>query len=76
MYFAHHSGALDRLARAMTLARCGALVTPYRVSRSSTSRTFNPTRPVSIRLILDRDARISKPAFSAEMPAVSRKRRS
>ena len=34
-------------------------VTPYKASRSATSRTLNPTRPVSIRLIFDRDARIS-----------------
>ena len=40
------------------------------------SQGLNPTRPVSIRLIFDRDARISYPAFSAEIPVASRSRRS
>src|SRR5450756_1833170 len=75
-YFAHQSGALDWRARARTSDRCWPPVAPYRVRRSSMSRVLNPTRPVSMRLILDRDARISYPAFSAEMPAASRRRRS
>ena len=45
------------------------------VSRSVTSRILNLTRPVSIRLILDRDPLIRPPATSGVMPAASRKRR-
>jgi hypothetical protein len=76
LYCVHHSGSRDRLARATTFARCFSSSTPYKVSRSSMSRSLNPTRPVSIRLIFDRDARISYPAFSAEIPTASRRRRS
>src|ERR1700759_1415239 len=60
----------------MNLARTPSSVTPYKVSRSLMSRCFSRTRPFSRRLILDRDARISKPACSAVTPAASRKRRS
>src|SRR4051794_20044182 len=46
------------------------------VSRSTTSRSLHPTRPSSIRLILDSEARISHAACARVMPASSRNRRS
>ena len=58
-YFDHQPGVLAPWARASILALTCSSATPYRVSRSSTSRLLNPTRPCSMRLILERDARIS-----------------
>ncbi len=49
---------------------------PYSVSRSSTSRVLKLTRPSSIRLIFDSEARIEYPAASRVMPRASRSRRS
>ena len=57
----------------MALVTCGS-VTPYRLSRSRTSRSLNPTRPFSIRLILERDDRMCHPAVSGVIPAASRNR--
>ena len=62
-------------ARARNSDRSCSSVTPYKVSRSMTSRILNPTRPVSSRLILDREPRISAPACSGVTPAASRRRR-
>ena len=50
--------------------------TPYRESRSATSRSLNPTRPSSSRLIFAGEARIASPACSRVTPAASRRRRS
>ena len=55
----YQSGWLDSLARLSNFDRSCSSVTPYNVSRSVISRSLNPTWPVSSRLILDRDARIS-----------------
>ena len=58
-YFDHQPGALACWAKESSLARICSSPTPYRVSRSATSRLLNPTRPCSMRLIFERDARIS-----------------
>src|SRR4051812_35101043 len=47
---------------------------PYSVNRSSTSRVLKLTRPSSIRLILDSEARIEYPAASRVIPRASRSR--
>src|SRR5580704_8857667 len=73
-YTDHQPGTLACRTSATMPSCVLASVSPYRVSRSVTSRSLNRTRPFSIRLILDRDALISYPACSGEMPAVSRKR--
>src|SRR5260370_14808750 len=73
-YFDHQPGALACRASDRMPARTCSSVTLYRVSRSATSRSLTPTRPFSMRLILDRDARISYPAASGVTPAASRKR--
>ena len=73
-YFDHQPGALACRVRSTRPSRVFSSVTPYRVSRSVTSRSLNRTRPFSIRLILDRDARISYAAWSGVTPAASRKR--
>jgi hypothetical protein len=63
-------------AKARRASRSVLSFTPYSVSRSATSRSLNPTRPSSIRLILDSDARISHPAASRVTPLASRSLRS
>src|SRR5271165_1146481 len=73
-YFDHQPGELACRTSATMPVTVLESVTPYRVSRSVTSRSLNRTRPFSIRLILDRDALISYPACSGETPAASRKR--
>ncbi len=49
--------------------------TPYRVSRSAMSRSLNPTRPCSMRLIFECEPRMLTAARSVVMPASSRRRR-
>src|SRR6266511_2135284 len=49
---------------------------PYRVSRSTMSRSLKPTWPFSSRWIFHSEARIASPACSREMPASMRSRRS
>ena len=61
-------------ARASSAARSSPPVTPYRVSRSPTSRSLNPTQPCSIRLILEREPRIAAAACPAVIPRASRSR--
>src|SRR5215472_9084798 len=75
-YFAHQPWALACSTSASSPARVCSSMTPYRVSRSATSRGLKLTRPCSRRLILDREARISYPARSGVIPASSRRRRS
>ncbi len=75
-YFAHQPWLLACRASASIRSRSCGSVTPYRLSRSETSRSLKPTRPCSTRLILDREARISYPAWSGVRPAASRRRRS
>jgi hypothetical protein len=58
LYRCHQAGAFASSTMASTTARSSALTTPYSVSRSSTSRRLKPTRPSSMRLILDPDARM------------------
>src|SRR6266576_6309577 len=55
-YLDHQPGAFASWADASILARSFSSVTPYRVSKSATSRSLNLTRPCSMRLIFDRDA--------------------
>ena len=59
LYFRHQSSVLDCLTSARNFDRVSSSVTPYKVSRSVTSRLLSLTRPFSSRLILERDARIS-----------------
>jgi hypothetical protein len=47
------------LARVNSAARSASSTTPYRVSRSAMSRSLKLTRPSSIRLIFDSEARIA-----------------
>jgi hypothetical protein len=47
-----------RASDSIPARRCSS-VTPYMVSRSATSRSLKLTRPFSMRLIFERDARIS-----------------
>jgi hypothetical protein len=58
-YLDHQPGVLACRASVTSLPRICSSVMPYSVSRSVTSRSLNRTRPFSIRLILDREARIS-----------------
>jgi hypothetical protein len=70
----HQPGSFACRCSAFILARkCGS-VTEYRASRSSTSRSLNPTRPFSSRLIFERDPRIAWAASSQETPAWVRSR--
>ena len=73
-YFDHQPGVLACRASTTSLVRVCSSVMPYSVSRSVTSRSLNRTRPFSIRLILEREARISYAACSGVMPADSRYR--
>ncbi len=73
-YACHQPGVFASRARFSSAARSSASVTPYRVSRSATSRSLNPTRPCSIRLILECDPRIAPAACSAVIPRDSRSR--
>src|SRR6185312_13462891 len=73
-YACHQPRAFASLARLSSAARSSASVTPYKVSRSATSRALKPTRPCSIRLILECEPRIASAACSAVMPRDSRSR--
>ena len=70
-YLDHQPGVLACRASVHQAGTAASSVTPYSLSRSVTSRSLNRTRPFSIRLILDRDARISYAACSGVMPAAS-----
>ena len=59
LYFDHQPGAFARLARSSVPCRTVSSLTPYKVRRSAMSRSLKLTRPFSMRLILDRDPRIS-----------------
>src|SRR6185312_15484484 len=58
------------------VARSASSLTPYISSKSTTSRSLNPTLPSSMRLILEPDARIAYPASSRVIPLASRSLRS
>ena len=73
-YLDHQPGVLACRVSVTRPDRVFSSVMPYRVSRSVTSRSLKRTRPFSIRLILDREARISYAAWSGVMPAASRNR--
>src|SRR6266567_855432 len=76
LYCCHHPGALAWRASASSSSRPVSSVTPYRLSRSATSRCLAPLRPRSKRLILECVARIASAASSRVMPLASRNRRS
>src|ERR1700761_2282358 len=61
----HQPGLPASRARLSRLSRSAVSVTPYRVSRSSTSRSLKPTRPCSIRLILEWEPRMASDALIA-----------
>jgi hypothetical protein len=63
-------------ASASMVACSASSLTPYRVSRSATSRDLNPVRPCSSRLIFDLEPRIARPAPSGLTLTASRSRRS
>src|SRR6266545_5554667 len=76
LYLCHQPGRFASCASASRVSRCGSSVTSYSVNRSETSRALKLTRPSSIRLILEPEARIASPAASRVMPFASRSCRS
>src|ERR1700761_1845900 len=72
----HQPGLPASRARLSRLSRSAVSLTPYRESRSSTSRSLNPTRPCSIRLILEWEPRMASAACSVVISRASRSRRS
>src|SRR6516162_10145464 len=75
-YCCHQPGVLAWRARASSSSRSTSSVTPYRVSRSATSRCLAPLLPRSRRLILEWVARIASAASATETWLSSRSRRS
>jgi hypothetical protein len=67
VYPCHQPGVFASLASLSSASRSSPSVTPYIVSRSAMSRSLKPTRPCSIRLILECEPRITLAACSVVM---------
>src|SRR5436190_17931375 len=74
-YLDHQPGVLACRVSVTRPDRVFSSVMPYRASRSVTSRSLKRTRPFSIRLILDREARISYAVFCLKKKKASPERR-
>src|SRR5215510_6742480 len=76
LYGCHQPGVAACRVSASICSRSAGSVTPYRVSRSATSRCRAALRPRSRRLILEWVARIASAACPVVVPLASRNRRS